>query len=204
VRALLITGGTGELGHAVVGALSAHYRCIILYREQKAWDDLRKSIRGDNITGISDPSRVTDPIYGVIHLAGAFAMGGSLDDFQRMLDANLLSAVRAIQAVEQRIVDGGRIVAISSSASLTKPGGLAAYVTAKSALNAYIEVLARELQPRKITVNALLPSSLDTPTGRKSMPRDLLVPLERVIDTIAFLLGDSAASITGQLIALTM
>ena len=204
MRALLITGGTGDLGHAVVGALAAQYRCIILYREEKAWEELRKSIRGDNITGISDASRVTDPIYGVIHLAGAFTMGGSLDDFQRMLDASLFSAVRAIQAVEQRIVDGGRIIAISSSATLTKPAGLAAYVTAKSALNAYIEVLAKELQPRKITVNALLPSSLDTPTGRKSTPRDLLVPLERVTDTIAFLLGDSAASITGQLIALTM
>jgi NAD(P)-dependent dehydrogenase (short-subunit alcohol dehydrogenase family) len=203
VRALVITGGTGELGHAVVSSLAANYRCIILYREEKAWQELRKSIRGDNITGVSDASRVTDPIYGVLHLAGAFAMGGSLDDFQRMLDACLFSAVRAIEAVEQRIVDGGRIVAISSSASLTKPGGLAAYVTAKSALNAYIEVLAKELQPRKITVNALLPSALDTPSGRKSMPRDLLVPLERVTDTIAFLLGDSAASITGQLIALT-
>src|ERR1700686_2306022 len=96
VRAILITGGTGELGHAVVGALSAHYRCIILYREQKAWEELRKSIRGDNITGISDPSRVTDPIYGVLHLAGAFTMGSSLDDFQRLLDACLFSAVRAI------------------------------------------------------------------------------------------------------------
>jgi len=203
VRALLITGGTGDLGHAVVGTLAAQYRCIVLYRDEKDWARLHKSIRGDDITGVDDPSRVTDPIYGVLHLAGAFTMGGSLEDFQRMLDASLFSAVRAINAVEARIVDGGRIVAISSSASLTKPGGLAAYVTAKSALNAYIEVLAKELQPRKITVNALLPSSLDTPTARKSTPRDLLVPLERVTDTIAFLLGDSAASITGQLIALT-
>ena len=203
MRAFVITGGTGDLGHAVVSSLAANYRCIILYREEKAWQELRKSIRGDNITGVSDASRVTDPIYGVLHLAGAFAMGGSLDDFQRMLDASLFSAVRAIQAVEQRIVDGGRIIAISSSATLTKPSGLAAYVTAKSALNAYLEVLAKELHPRKITVNALLPSALDTPSGRKSMPRDLLVPLERVTDTIAFLLGDSAASITGQLIALT-
>ena len=203
MRALLITGGTGDLGHAVVGTLAAQYRCIVLYRDEKDWARLHKSIRGDDITGVDDPSRVTDPIYGVLHLAGAFTMGGSLEDFQRMLDASLFSAVRAINAVEARIVDGGRIVAISSSASLTKPGGLAAYVTAKSALNAYIEVLAKELQPRKITVNALLPSSLDTPTARKSTPRDLLVPLERVTDTIAFLLGDSAASITGQLIALT-
>jgi NAD(P)-dependent dehydrogenase (short-subunit alcohol dehydrogenase family) len=204
VRALLITGGTGDLGHAVVRALAAHYRCIVLYREEKAWQELHKSIRGDNITGVKDASQVNVPIYGVLHIAGAFAMGGSIDDFQRMLDAALLSAVRAIHTVEPRIVDGGRIIAISASATLTKPPGMAAYVTAKSALNAYIEVLAKELRPRKITVNALLPSALDTPGGRKSTPRDLLLPLERVTDTIAFLLGDAAASITGQLIALTM
>ncbi len=204
MRALLITGGTGDLGHAVIGTLAAHYRCIVLYRDEKSWEALRKSIRGDNITGVREASQVADPIYGVLHLAGAFTMGGSAEDFQRMLDANLFSAVRAIQAVDSRIVDGGRIIAISSSATLTKPAALAAYVTAKSALNAYIEVLAKELQPRKITANALLPSALDTPTGRKSSPRDLLVPLERVTDTIAFLLGDAAASITGQLIALTM
>ena len=203
MRALLITGGTGDLGHAVVSSLAANYRCIILYREEKAWQELRKSIRGDNITGVSDASRVTDPIYGVLHLAGTFAMGSSPDDFQRLLDACLFSAVRAIQPVEPRIIDGGRIVAISALATLTRPPGMAAYVTAKSALNAYIEVLAKELRPRKITVNALLPSVLDTPSGRKSTARDLLVPLQRVTDTIAFLLGDSAASITGQLIALT-
>ncbi len=120
-----------------------------------------------------------------------------------MLDANLLSAVQAIQAVEKRIVDGGRVIAISSEATLTKPAGLAAYVSAKSALNAYIEVLSKELKPRKITVNAILPTALDTPTGRKTMPRELLVPLDRVVDTIAFLLGDAAASITGQLLALS-
>jgi len=79
VRALLITGGTGDLGHAVVRALSAHYRCIVLYREEKAWQELHKSIRGDNITGVKDASQVNVPIYGVLHIAGAFAMGGSID-----------------------------------------------------------------------------------------------------------------------------
>jgi NAD(P)-dependent dehydrogenase (short-subunit alcohol dehydrogenase family) len=187
----------------VVAALAADYRCIVLYRSEEAWQELRRSIRGDNITGTADPSQVKDPIYGVLHLAGGFTMGGSAQDFQRMLDANLLSAVQAIQAVEKRIVDGGRVIAISSAATLTKPAGMAAYVSAKSALNAYIEVLSKELQPRKITVNAILPTSLDTPTGRKTMPRELLVPLERVVDTIAFLLSDGAASITGQLIALS-
>ena len=204
MRALLITGGTGELGHAVVAGLAAEYRCIVLYRSEEAWQQLRSSIRGDNITGATDPSQVKDPIYGVLHLAGAFTMGGSAQDFQRMLDASLLSAVQVIQAVEKRIVDGGRVVAISSAATLTKPAGMAAYVSAKSALNAYIEVLSKELQPRKITVNAILPTALDTPKERKAIPRELLVPLQRVVDTLAFLLSDGAASITGQLIALTM
>ena len=122
---------------------------------------------------------------------------------KRMLDASLLSAVQVIQAVEKRIVDGGRVIAISSAATLTKPAGMAAYVSAKSALNAYIEVLSKELQPRKITVNAILPTALDTPKERKTMPRELLVPLQRVVDTLAFLLSDGAASITGQLIALS-
>ena len=203
MRALLITGGTGALGHAVVAGLAPEYRCIVLYRSEEAWQELRRSIRGDNLAGATDPSQVKDPIYGVLHLAGAFTLGGSAQDFQRMLDASLLSAVQVIQAVEKRLVDGGRVIAISSEAALTKPAGLAAYVSAKSALNAYIEVLSKELHPRKITVNAILPTSLDTPAGRKTMPRELLVPLERIVDTLAFLLSDGAASITGQLIALS-
>jgi NAD(P)-dependent dehydrogenase (short-subunit alcohol dehydrogenase family) len=134
-----------------------------------------------------------DRVFGVLHLAGAFSPGSSLDDFSKMLDASLLSAVRAIEGARDKIEDGGRIIGISSLASRTTPKGLAAYVSAKAALNAYIEVLAKEFQPRHITVNALLPSALG--------PTD--VPNERVAETIAFLLSEAAASITGQLIAMT-
>src|SRR5207245_85289 len=133
-------------------------------------------------------------IFGVLHLAGAFTMGSSIDDFSKMLDANLLSAVRAIEPVREKIEDGGRIVGMSSVASRTTPKGFAAYVAAKSALNAYIEVLSKEFQPRRITANALLPSTLG-PDG---------APYERVAETIGFLLSDTAASITGQLIAMTL
>jgi NAD(P)-dependent dehydrogenase (short-subunit alcohol dehydrogenase family) len=110
-----------------------------------------------------------------------------------MLDASLMSGVRVIESVRDKIEDGGRIVAMSALVSLTRPKGLAAYVAAKSALNGYIEVLAKELHDRHITVNALLPSLL----GEGG------VPLERVNDAIAFLLSDDASPITGQLIALT-
>ena len=172
MKSLLITGGSGALGRVVVERFSRDYRCLVATR-----------------TEIPRP----DSLYGLLHLAGAFVMGSSLDDFAKMLDANLMSGVRAIETVRGKIEDGGRIVAISSIASRSAPAGLAAYAAAKSALNAYIEVLAKELQPRRITVNALLPSTLG-PQG---------IPYERVAETISFFLSETAASITGQLLVMS-
>ena len=172
MKSLLITGASGNLGHAVVEHFQKEYRCIPVPR-----GELPK----------------VDSVFGVLHLAGAFTSGSKPEDFEKMIDASLTSGVRTIESIRDKIEDGGRIVAISSIASLTKPAGLAAYVAAKSALNAYIEVLAKELQKRRITANALLPSTL----GEGG------VPLERVNAAIAFLLSDDASSITGQLIALT-
>ena len=172
MKSLLITGATGHLGHAVLERLSREYNCLLMTRTEFP---------------------KFDRIFGVLHLAGAFTMGSSPDDFSKMLDANLLSAVRAIEGAREKIEDGGRIIGISSIASRTTPKGLAAYASAKAALNAYIEVLSKEFQPRHVTANALLPSTLG--------PND--IPFERVAEMIAFLLSDAAASITGQLIAMT-
>ena len=173
MKTLLLTGGTGHLGRIVVDRLSSDYRCVLLGRNETP-----------NV----------DRVYGVLQLAGAFAMGSTLDDFTKMLDANLISAVRAIEPLRDRIDDCGRIVAISSVASQTTPAGLAAYASAKAALNAYIGVLAKDLKSRRIAVTALLPSTL----GEGG------IPFERVAESIAFLLSDAAASLTGQLIAMTL
>ena len=180
MRTLLLTGSTGGLGTEVVGRLSRDYRCIAMHRGEEPPDER---------------------VYGLVLLAGGFTMGSSLDDFAKMLDANLISAVRAIEPMRSRIEDGGRIVAIGSAASLTTPAGMAAYVASKAALNAYIASLAKELQPRRITVNALLPTALNTPAMRGS--KTPLVPLERVSETIAFLLRDEAQAVSGQLIVLS-
>jgi NAD(P)-dependent dehydrogenase (short-subunit alcohol dehydrogenase family) len=172
VKSLLITGASGNLGHAVVARFQKEYRCIAVPR-----GELPK----------------VDSVFGVLHLAGAFSPGSKPEDFEKMLDASLMTGVRVIESVRDKIEDGGRIVAMSAAASLTRPKGIAAYVAAKSALNGYIEVLAKELHDRHITANALLPTSL----GEGG------VPLERVNDAIGFLLSDDASPITGQLIALT-
>lgn len=200
MRTLVITGGTGDLGSVVVPRLARDYRCLVVYRTPASFAKLSPH---ENVRGVASFEEVTEPVFALVHLAGAFAMGGSPDDFAKMLDVNVMPAVRAVDAVAPHLEDGGRIVAISSVATLTHPKGVAAYTAAKSAVNALIQTAAKELAPRRITANALLPASMDTPANVAGTPREQLVPTAHVAETIAFLLSDEAAHITGQLIALS-
>jgi len=114
-----------------------------------------------------------------------------------MVESNLIAFATAARAVIPQMERGGRIVAISSMASLTKPAGLAAYAASKIALNATIEVLAKELKDRAITANALLPDTLKSADAPKG------VPMEKIAELIAFLLSDAAANVTGSLIPMS-
>ncbi len=199
MRTLVITGGTGDLGAVVVPRLARDYRCIVVYRSKETFARLASVA---NVEGVASFDEVGGEVYGLVHLAGAFAAGSSPDDFAKMLEVNVMAAARAVSGVEPRLEEGGRIVAISSIATLGHPKGLAAYTASKAALNGYVQTLAKDLAKRRITANALLPASMDTPANLESTPREQLVPAADVGETIAFLLSDAAARITGQLIAL--
>lgn len=192
MKTIVITGGTGDLGTVVVPRLLADYRCIVPYRTEESF---RKLAMHANLVGVQRLQDVVNhaPLYGLVHLAGGFAEGSSPDDFAKMLEVNLMSAVLAVNAVRPHLQNGGRIVAISSAASLTKAPKLAAYSASKTALNAFVETLAKELRDRSITVNALLPATLDTEAKRAT-----------VAESIALLLSDQASGITGQLIGMTV
>jgi NAD(P)-dependent dehydrogenase (short-subunit alcohol dehydrogenase family) len=182
MKTLLVTGGTGGLGSVVVPRLSRDYRCVLMKH-------------GETPT-------IDGPLFGVISLAGGFAPGSSTDAFEKMIEANLLSFSRALDLALSHIEDGGRIVAISSAASLTHPPLLGAYTASKAALNALILTLARDLGARRITANALLPTALATAPMRAQMAENKLVPLERVAEWIAFLLSENGSGVSGQLITL--
>jgi NAD(P)-dependent dehydrogenase (short-subunit alcohol dehydrogenase family) len=194
VRTLLITGGTGNLGSAVVKRLAGEFRCVVVVHGEPKLAAHVESVRAD-LSNESEVKRAFDQIgelYGLVHLVGGFAAGGAesgAEVWAQMVSLNLTTAVNAVRAALPHLIDGGRIVAISSYVSLSKKAGLAPYIVSKSALNSLIEVLAIELKSRRITANAILPDALAAPEMR-----------ERVAESIVWLLSDAAANVTGSLI----
>jgi len=199
MKKLIITGGTGGLGETVVERLQRDYECILLRHRDVDLNDAA-SVR-DALAKIDEP-------YGLVHMAGGYA-GGSVSEtddatWQQMIGLNLTSSFNVIRETLARMRrdQPGRIIAISSEATKTKPKGAAAYAISKTGLNTLIELTAKELAGSGITANALLPGTLATAAMRKEMPDAKLVPLDRVAESIVFLLSNAAASINGALIPL--
>jgi NAD(P)-dependent dehydrogenase (short-subunit alcohol dehydrogenase family) len=95
---------------------------------------------------------------------------------------------------------GGRIVNIASRAVLPPQGGFIAYTVSKAAVSTLTQALAQEVRAHRITVNAVLPSTMDTPANRRAMPdadRSGWVSTTDVASVVAFLLSDRAAALTG-------
>ena len=193
MKTLLVTGGTGDLGGIVIEWLRRDYNCVLVTREMA------------DATNAAQMASAVDALvkqhgapYGLVHLVGAFAMGNDAETWARMMAVNATAAAAAFNAIIPHLENSGRIVAISAYAALTKPKGMAAYVASKAALNALVEVLAADLLPRGITVNALLPMAMDTPANSGGN----LVPRADVAEAIRWLLTEAAGSTTGALIPL--
>ncbi|MDQ3283805.1 MAG: SDR family oxidoreductase [Acidobacteriota bacterium] len=196
MQTVAITGASGGLGTHVVERLSREYRCVALNRPEVDVTDER-SVRA--------ALNKIDDLYALVHLVGGFAAGNVADTptetWTQMLSMNLTGAFIAIREALPRLTRPGRIVAISSIATLTPSAGTAAYSISKSALNTLVQTVAIEQRGTGITANAVLPDAMATPAMLKEMDASKLVPLEHVSETIAFLLSDRAAGVTGMLVA---
>ena len=179
-RHVVITGGRGGLGGAVVDAfLAAGATCHLPERSASA--ESRPAVHAIPGVDLTDEQAVQalyaglPPLWASIHLAGGYAgapiIKTSLAALNAQLQMNLVTAfLCSREAVKKMSGAGGRIVNVTSRAALVPSGGSIAYAASKAAVVALTRSLAEEVKAQGILVNAVAPSTIDTPANRAAMP----------------------------------
>jgi NAD(P)-dependent dehydrogenase (short-subunit alcohol dehydrogenase family) len=183
-RHVVVTGGTGALGRAVVDAfVGAGAVCHVPHRgAAPAGFPPHERIRLVGGVELADEARVVrfyadlPELWASVHVAGGFAaapfLSTSLADLRAQLDQNLVSAFLCCREAARRMsaAGGGRIVNVASRAGVDIEGGKSAYTIAKAGVIALTRALAAELAPAGILTNVIVPSTIDTPANRAAMP----------------------------------
>lgn len=219
-RTALITGGTGGLGSAVTTAFrDAGWRVVVPWIVETELKRLEEHPEVHTVhADLFDPGSAREiadlsaddpaaPLGAVVNLVGGFAMGGrvhetEVTEFETQLRLNLRPTYLTCQATIPHLIaaGGGAIVCVSSRAALRPFPGAAGYVTAKAAVLAFVDALAAEYTADGIRANAVLPSVIDTPANRASMPNadhsTWVTPAE-IAQAILFLCADSSTVISG-------
>src|SRR5690606_24977853 len=134
------------------------------------------------------------------------------EHFERQVALNFTGVFRGMRVVAQRLRDGGRIISFSSSVAGLYQPGYGVYAATKAAIEAMTHVLAKELGPRGITVNAISPGPVETDFFMRGKSAELVASITRMIplgrlgrpddiaDTVAFLASPESGWINGQTI----
>ncbi len=209
-RHVVVTGGTGALGIAVVGALiEVGAVCHVPWHhedeaEQFPYRGHRQVVLVDN-TDLTDEAAIGRLFHGAprlwasIHLAGGFAGAAVAEtgksDLMTQIEMNLVTCFLCCRAAVNGMKltgDGGRIVNVAARAALEwrSGAGMAAYTASKAGVAALTAALAEEVAKDGILVNAVAPSIMDTPANRTAMPKAnhaAWPKVEEVARTILFL-----------------
>lgn len=219
---IVITGAFGTLGTAVVAgvrAAGADVACIDAATAPSNGSAFAQSIllggvdltsAGGATAALNAAAEKLGGLDGLVNVAGTFRWetleGGTTDTWDLLYSVNVRTAVNATRAALPNLKKGARIVNIGAAGASKAGAGMGAYAASKAGVAKLTEALAEELKDRDITVNAVLPSIIDTPVNRADMPTaqfDRWVKAEQVADLIVFLLSPRASAITGALIPIT-
>ena len=217
-KIIVVTGASGALGKVVVAtALAKGARVAAIDHAastMKATPE-RIELGGVDLTDASEAKKAIDAAVShfgkldvLVNIAGGFAFEttaeGDPKTWQRMYALNVLTALNASRsAIPHLSASGaGRIINVGAMGALQAGAGMGAYAASKAGVHRLTEALATEWKG-KITVNAVLPSTIDTAANRASMPNaDFAkwVRPEELAEVILFLASDAASAVTGALL----
>lgn len=226
-KIIIVTGAFGALGRAVAKAAAERGAAVAALGHAPAPPAGQEGELGakgawfGNVD-LSDPDSATQAIakvnakFGridaVINIAGGFrwetVAEGDIATWDKLYAMNLRTALNTSKAAIPALLASGdgRIVNVGANAAAHAGKGMGAYAASKSGVHRLTEALAAELKGRGVTVNAVLPSIIDTPANRAAMPdadfRKWVAPAE-LAAVILFLISDQAKAITGALIPVT-
>jgi NAD(P)-dependent dehydrogenase (short-subunit alcohol dehydrogenase family) len=218
---IIVTGGFGALGRVVVAELTKRGHKVAAVDVAPAPADYPAALALGGVD-LSDENAVAaayvtvvkqlGQLDGLVNIAGGFIWepveGGSIESWDKMFRMNLRTAAASSSAaIPYLIRHGGAIVNVGAAGAVQPGAGMAPYAASKAGVRALTESLADELRSKKVRVNAVLPTIIDTPVNRASMPdadTSAWVTPAAAAKAIAFLLSDEASAVTGASLLLSL
>jgi NAD(P)-dependent dehydrogenase (short-subunit alcohol dehydrogenase family) len=225
-KVMIVTGAFGTLGRVVAARAAAEgWRIVAIDHSDDAPRGFGADIgaepvilTGIDLTDAATAAKAIDEaattagrIDALVNIAGGFAWetlgDGSVETWQRLYATNLLTALHAAHASIPYLTKApsARIVSIGANAAVHAAIGMGAYAASKAGVHRLTETLADELKG-KVTVNAVLPSIIDTPANRADIPDAdpaTWVTPDELASVILFLASDAASAVIGALIPVT-
>lgn len=223
-RVVIITGAVGNLGSAVARCVRGQGgRMVLVDRSGERLQKIHGDLKGNDQHWLASGIDMTDPkavsamaaeafkrfgrIDGLVNTVGGFRGGkplheAELSEWDFLYDINVCTVLNACRAVipYMQKAHGGRIVNIASRNAFQGSPNYAAYSATKAMVLRMSESMAGELKAHGITVNCIVPGTIDTPQNREAMSKadfSTWVPPEDLAKVIAFLLSDDARSVNG-------
>ena len=221
---VIVTGGTGGLGGAVVRAFLASgdrvvVPWIVAHESERMQQHFTNALHERQLVlieadiaelhGAQAVAAAAGEVAVLVNGAGGFAAGAhhetGLDVWDQLYRLNVRAAASMTHAALPLLFANGHgaIVNVAANAALDPPAGLGAYAASKAALVAFTRSLAREVAERGVRVNAVLPTMIDTPANRAAMPDadfSLWTTPEQIAAAIHWLASDVANAVRGALV----